>query len=146
MGVSFGSKHLLALQIDNGVSQVAELRVHNKSVTVLKSFSVLTPMGTVEEDGTLVADASFAARVAIASVLLNRFRSELFPASPVKIAKNAEFLSLDLSVTPSHKSLSAVRFALLGASPCGRALHAKKAEKGEGDNPILSVDGWLFYD
>lgn len=91
-------------------------------------------------------DASFAARVAIASVLLNRFRSELFPASPVKIAKNAEFLSLDLSVTPSHKSLSAVRFALLGASPCGRALHAKKAEKGEGDNPILSVDGWLFYD
>ena len=61
MGVSFGSKHLLALQIDNGVSQVAELRVHNKSVTVLKSFSVLTPMGTVEEDGTLVADASFAA-------------------------------------------------------------------------------------
>ena len=91
-------------------------------------------------------DASFAARVAIASVLLNRFRSELFPASPVKIAKNAEFLLLDLSVTPSHKSLSAVRFALLGASPCGRALHAKKAEKGEGDNPILSVDGWLFYD
>ena len=91
-------------------------------------------------------DASFAARVAIASVLLNRFRSELFPATPVKIAKNAEFLSLDLSVTPSHKSLSAVRFALLGASPCGRALHAKKAEKGEGDNPILSVDGWLFYD
>jgi hypothetical protein len=91
-------------------------------------------------------DASFAARVAIASVLLNRFRSELFPASPVKIVKNAEFLSLDLSVTPSHKSLSAVRFALLGASPCGRALHAKKAEKGEGDNPILSVDGWLFYD
>ncbi|MBO5758267.1 MAG: hypothetical protein J6S28_11285 [Clostridia bacterium] len=61
MGVSFGSKHLLALQIDNGVSQVAELRVHAKNVTVLKSFSVLTPMGTVEEDGTLVADAGFAA-------------------------------------------------------------------------------------
>ncbi len=61
MGVSFGSKHLLALQIDNGVSQVAELRVHAKNVTVLKSFSVLTPMGTVEDDGTLAADAKFAA-------------------------------------------------------------------------------------
>ena len=61
MGVSFGSKHLLALQIDNGVTQVAELRVHAKNVTVLKSFSVLTPMGTVESDGTLVADAKFAA-------------------------------------------------------------------------------------
>ena len=61
MGVSFGSKHLLALQIDNGVTQVAELRVHGKNVTVLKSFSVLTPMGTVEQDGTLIADAKFAA-------------------------------------------------------------------------------------
>ena len=61
MGVSLGSKHLLALQIDNGVSQIAELRVHAKSVTVLKSFSVITPMGTVEDDGTLAADASFAA-------------------------------------------------------------------------------------
>lgn len=61
MGVSFGSKHLLAFQIDNGVTQVAELRVLAKSVTVLKSFSVLTPMGTVEADGTLVADAGFAA-------------------------------------------------------------------------------------
>ncbi len=61
MGISFGSKHLLALQIDNGVTQVAELRVSAKNVTVLKSFSVLTPMGTVEDDGTLVADASFAA-------------------------------------------------------------------------------------
>lgn len=61
MGVSFGSKHLLALQIDNGVSQVAEMRVHAKNVTVLKSFSVLTPMGTVEDDGTLVAKAEFAA-------------------------------------------------------------------------------------
>ncbi len=61
MGVSFGSKHLLAFQIDNGVTQVAELRVLAKTVTVLKSFSVLTPMGTVESDGTLVADAGFAA-------------------------------------------------------------------------------------
>ena len=61
MGISFGSKHLLAFQIDNGVTQVAELRIMSKSVTVLKSFSVLTPMGTVESDGTLVANASFAA-------------------------------------------------------------------------------------
>ena len=61
MGISFGSKHLLAFQIDNGVTQVAELRVHAKNVTVLKSFSVLTPMGTVESDGTLVANAEFAA-------------------------------------------------------------------------------------
>ena len=38
MGISFGSKHLLAFQIDNGVTQVAELRVHAKNVTVLKSF------------------------------------------------------------------------------------------------------------
>lgn len=60
MSISFGSKHLLALQIDNGVTQVAEVRVHAKNVTVLKSFSVLTPAGTVEDDGTLVADASFA--------------------------------------------------------------------------------------
>ena len=61
MSVSFGSKHLLALQIDNGVTQVAELRVHAKNVTVLKSFSVLTPNGTVESDGTLVATPEFAA-------------------------------------------------------------------------------------
>ena len=61
MGISFGSKHLLALQIDNGVSQVAELRISSKNVTVLKSFSVKTPIGTVGEDGTLVADAAFAA-------------------------------------------------------------------------------------
>ena len=61
MGISFGSKHLLAFQIDNGVTQVAELRVNGKNVTVLKSFSVLTPMGTVESDGTLVANAEFAA-------------------------------------------------------------------------------------
>ena len=61
MGISFGSKHLLAFQIDNGVTQVAELRVSGKNVTVLKSFSVLTPMGTVESDGTLVASTEFAA-------------------------------------------------------------------------------------
>ena len=92
------------------------------------------------------ANASFAARVAIASVLLNRYRSELFPSSPVKIAECAEFLSHDFSVTPSHKSLSAVRFALLGASPCGRAIYAKQSEGEEGITPILSVDGWIFYD
>lgn len=91
-------------------------------------------------------DASFAARVAIASVLLNRFRSECFPSSPIKIVECADFLSLDLSVTPSHKSQSAVRFALLGASPCGRALHAKRADRNDGASPILSVDGWCFYD
>ena len=61
MGISFGSKHLVAFQIDNGVTQVAELRITSKNVTVLKSFSVSTPMGTVEDDGTLVASASFAA-------------------------------------------------------------------------------------
>lgn len=61
MGISFGSKHLLVLQIDNGVTQVAELRVHAKNVTVLKSFSVLTPVGTVESDGSLVATPEFAA-------------------------------------------------------------------------------------
>ena len=60
MNISLGSKHLLAFQIDNGVTQVAELRVHAKNVSVLKSFSVLTPAGTVEDDGTLVADAAFA--------------------------------------------------------------------------------------
>jgi Tfp pilus assembly PilM family ATPase len=61
MGISFGSKHLLAFQIDNGVTQVAELRVSGKNATVLKSFSVLTPMGTVESDGTLIASAELAA-------------------------------------------------------------------------------------
>lgn len=91
-------------------------------------------------------DASFAARVAIASVLLNRYHSGLFPSSPIKIAEYAEFISLDLSVTPSHKSLSAVRFALLGASPCGRAIHARRSDGEEGITPILSVDGWIFYD
>ena len=55
MNISLGSKHLLAFRIDNGVSQVAELRVHAKNVSVLKSFSVLTVNGTVEDDGTLVA-------------------------------------------------------------------------------------------
>lgn len=90
-------------------------------------------------------DACFAARVAIASVLLNRFRSARFPASPIKIVECAEFLSLDLSVTPSHKSQSAVRFALLGASPCGRALYASRTERRDSPAPILSVDGWYFY-
>ena len=59
MNISLGSKHLLAFQIDNGVSQVAELRVHAKSVSVLKSFSVLTANGTVEDDGALVAGEDF---------------------------------------------------------------------------------------
>ena len=90
-------------------------------------------------------DASFAARVALASVLLNRFRSELFPSSPVKIAESAEFLSFDFTVKPSHRSLSAVRFALLGASPCGRAIYAKRSQGEDGITPILSVDGWIFY-
>ncbi len=61
MGVFIGSKRLLALRIDNGLSQVAELRVNGKHVTVLKSFSVLTPHGIVEDDGTLVANKEFAA-------------------------------------------------------------------------------------
>ncbi len=59
MNISLGSKHLLAFQIDNGVTQVAELRVKAKSVSVLKSFSVLTANGTVEDDGTLVAGDDF---------------------------------------------------------------------------------------
>ena len=61
MSLSFRSKHLLALQIDNGVTQIAELRVHAKSTSVVKSFSLLTPAGTVEDDGTLVATEEFAA-------------------------------------------------------------------------------------
>ena len=60
MSLSFRSKHLLALQIDNGVTQIAELRVHAKSISVIQSFSLLTPAGTVEDDGTLVATESFA--------------------------------------------------------------------------------------
>ncbi len=61
MGKSFSSKRLLVLQIDNGVTQVAEIRMSSKNIQVAKSFSVLTPSGTVEDDGTLVADAAFAA-------------------------------------------------------------------------------------
>ena len=54
MSQSFRSKHLLALQIDNGVTQIAELRVRAKSISVIQSFSLLTPAGTVEDDGTLL--------------------------------------------------------------------------------------------
>ena len=61
MGKPFSSKRLLVLQIDNGVTQVAEIRMSSKNIQVAKSFSVLTPVGTVEDDGTLVADAAFAA-------------------------------------------------------------------------------------
>ena len=60
MGKPFSSKRLLVLQIDNGVTQVAEIRMSSKNIQVAKSFSVLTPVGTVEDDGTLVADAAFA--------------------------------------------------------------------------------------
>lgn len=60
MNISIGSKHLLAIQIDNGITQVAELRVHAKSVSVLKSFSLLTANGTVEDDGTLVPSRELA--------------------------------------------------------------------------------------
>ncbi len=61
MGKPFSSKRLLVLQIDNGVTQVAEIRMSSKNIQVAKSFSVLTPVGTVEDDGTLVTDAAFAA-------------------------------------------------------------------------------------
>lgn len=61
MSLSFRSKHLLALQIDNGVTQIAELRMRAKSISVIQSFSLLTPAGTVEDDGTLVVSESFAA-------------------------------------------------------------------------------------
>lgn len=60
MSLSFRSKHLLALQIDNGVTQIAELRMRAKSISVIQSFSLLTPAGTVEDDGTLVVSESFA--------------------------------------------------------------------------------------
>ncbi len=90
-------------------------------------------------------EASFAVRVALACVLLNRYRSPLFPSSPLKIAATADFLSLDCTVEPSHKSLSAVRFALLGASPCGRALYVKRGEGERGATPLLEIEGWCFY-
>lgn len=60
MSQSFRSKHLLAIQIDNGVTQIAELHVHAKSISVIQSFSLLTPSGMVESDGTLLATESFA--------------------------------------------------------------------------------------
>lgn len=96
-----------------------------------------------------VPEGSFALRVSVASVILNRLDSPLYPDSLPKIVRGSSFLE-DGSAVPSKKTRQAVLSALLGASPVFRSTHALKLTEDE-EIPaeavsFVVIDGWVFWE
>lgn len=91
--------------------------------------------------------AEFSVLVSLASVIINRYRSPIYPDSVLKIAEGSDILKIDHSVTPSGRSRIAVSYALLGSSPTKDATGVSFCS-GE-DTPeaaeYILIDGWLFY-
>jgi len=92
-------------------------------------------------------DSSFSAAVSLASVIINRYRSDIYPDSVLKIIEGSPLLRIDHSTEVSERSRCALRYALLGASPIKEATGAVKL--GEGELPpaaeYIITDGWCFY-
>ena len=115
-------------------------------------FCDLTPYEVSLLEGAVeatVPDGSFALRVSVASVILNRLDSPLYPDSLPKIVRGSSFLA-DGSAEPSKKTRQAVLSALLGASPVCRSTHARRLSDGE-EIPAEAVsyvviDGWVFWE
>lgn len=93
-------------------------------------------------------DSSFAVRISLACVILNRYRSPLYPDSILRIVECASFLSYTPGKEVSHKTETAVRYALFGASPCASALYAEKTEDGsipESASSGIVIENWAFF-
>ncbi len=91
----------------------------------------------------VAADSSFALRISLASVILRRSVSPLYPSSIRRIISSASFLSD--SLPPSEKTLQAVYFAVCGGSPAGFALHAERGDSLPDGAVGVLIDGWCFW-
>lgn len=88
----------------------------------------------------------FSALVSLASVLINRYSSPLYPRSMLKIIEGDPNLTLDLSVEPSQRSRLAVRYALLGSSPLSGATGMARLDLGRpAAAEYIIIGGWFFY-
>ncbi len=90
-------------------------------------------------------DSSFALRVALASVALNRRESALFPSTLRRVIECSGFLKPSPGISVSPKTLEAVRYALYGAAPAGNALYASPGSSIPDGKAGILIDGWCFW-
>jgi len=92
-------------------------------------------------------DCEFSASVALASVILNRYRSSIYPDSVLSIIEGADFLEIDHTITPSERSRLALTYALHGSSPIKDAIGAFTVTEDEEVSvaEYIIIGNWCFY-
>ena len=92
-------------------------------------------------------DAPFSVLVMMAQVLINRYRSDIYPSSMTKIIEAEPSLSISYLSQPSDRVKCAVYYATLGTAPMKDANGVKKLSEGESVNfaEYVVIDGSCFY-
>lgn len=85
---------------------------------------------------------SYTVMVSLASVLVNRTKSDMYPSSLAAVISDA---GIDISsAVPSSQALRAAADALGGFDPTSGALRYSR-ENSEDILLLLGTDGWSFY-
>lgn len=96
---------------------------------------------------TTAGDEEFSVAVEIASVLINRHSSKIYPLSMLDILNIDDNIRIDHGISVSPRSSAAVRLALMGTSPLPDATGAMTLTE-ESDIPYaeyLVIGRWCFY-
>ena len=96
---------------------------------------------------TTAPNAAFSVLVSLASVIINRYVSPIYPDSVLSVIEGTRFISIDHSVTTEDRARLAVKFALAGSSPIKDAAGVFFSESGEVPDvaEYILIDGWYFY-
>lgn len=96
---------------------------------------------------TTAGDTEFSVAVGIASVLIARFKSKIYPITMLDILNINDDIRIDHSICVSQRSSSAVKYALMGTSPLKDATGAMLITE-ERDIPYaeyIIIGKWCFY-
>ena len=96
---------------------------------------------------TTAPDAHFSVLTGIAHIIINRYKSEIYPDSLTRIIEGDSVLKIDYSITPSKRTKTALYYAMYGSSPINEATGIKKLAYEEAPEfaEYIVIDDWCFF-
>lgn len=91
----------------------------------------------------LAPNGSYALRLSICAMLINRQKSESYPKSLAAVICDAG-ISLSCTQNATARSLRAAADALSGSDPTCGALNVRR-ERDEKERPHIVIEGYYFY-
>jgi len=125
------------------VKASAQIAIEDENSVPLSENDILLIEKAVQSSAP---DAPFSVLVMMAQVLINRYRSDIYPNSMIKIIEAEPSLTISYLSQPSDRVRCAVYYALIGTAPMKEASGIKKLSEESFDfAEYMIIDGCCFY-